>query len=125
MSETSVESFCPLFHHAVELIGRRWTGVILQAMFAGRTRYAEIRDTVPHLSDTMLRERLRELEIEGVVTRNVDPNPPIRVDYRLTAKGRALKDVVATIEAWAHEWVESPADEPPAIVPAQTASASV
>lgn len=118
------EAFCPFFHHAVELIGRRWTGVILQAMFAGRSRYAEIRDAVPRLSDTMLRERLRELEAEGIVSREVLPEPPIRVHYRLTEKGRALKDVVASIEAWADEWVESPDIDPSQQAPVQTAAAS-
>lgn len=111
MTRRSIEAVCPLFHHAVELIGRRWTGVILQAMFAGRIRYGQIRDAVPGLSDTMLRARLRELESEGIVTREVVPGPPIRVHYRLTPKGRALKEVVETIEAWADEWIEGPTED--------------
>ena len=106
------EDFCPQYHHAVELIGKRWTGVILLALIAGRTRYAEIRDAVPHLSDTMLGQRLRELEAEGIVTRQVSAQPPIRVDYRLTEKGRALDAAVKAISAWADEWVEMPDDDP-------------
>lgn len=99
------EGFCPHYHHAVELIGRRWTGVILLAMISGLSRYAEIRDAVPHLSDTMLGQRLRELEEEGIVVREVSPRPPIRVDYRLTEKGRALQAAVEAISAWADAWV--------------------
>lgn len=102
--------FCSQYHHAVELIGKRWTGVILMAMMNGRSRYAELRDAVPELSDTMLGQRLRELEREGIVTREVAPNPPIRVDYRLTDKGRALDAAIQAISAWADTWVEPVAD---------------
>jgi len=102
------EDFCPQYHHAVELIGKRWTGVILLALIAGRTRYAEIRDAVPHLSDTMLGQRLRELEAEGIVTRTVVPETPVRIEYRVTEKGRALMPVLDAIAAWAHDWSSVP-----------------
>ncbi len=100
------EAYCEQYHHAVELIGKRWTGVILLVMMAGRTRYAEIRDAVPQLSDTMLGQRLRELESEGVVARQVSSGPPIRVDYRLTEKGRALQDAIEAISSWADNWIQ-------------------
>jgi DNA-binding HxlR family transcriptional regulator len=100
------EGFCPQYHHAVELIGKRWTGVILLAMISGLSRYAEIRDAVPHLSDTMLGQRLRELEAEGIVVREVEPEPPVRVHYRLTEKGRALETAIRAISNWADAWVE-------------------
>jgi DNA-binding HxlR family transcriptional regulator len=102
-------AFCPQYHHAVELIGKRWTGVILRTLIAGLSRYAEIRAAVPHLSDTMLGQRLRELEAEGIVTREVAPGPPIRVDYRLTEKGRALDEAITALSNWADTWVEQPA----------------
>ncbi len=102
--------FCAQYHHAVELIGKRWTGVILMAMMNGHSRYAEIRDAVPDLSDTMLGQRLRELEAEGIVIREVEPEPPIRVHYRLTEKGRALDAAVGAISAWADTWVEASDD---------------
>ncbi|MBI2684121.1 MAG: helix-turn-helix transcriptional regulator [Actinobacteria bacterium] len=102
------EAFCPHYHHAVELIGRRWTGAILLAMISGLSRYAEIRDAVPHLSDTMLGQRLRELEDEGIVSREISPRPPIRVDYRLTEKGLALQGAIEAISAWADTWVAVP-----------------
>lgn len=108
------EAFCPVFHHAIELIGKRWTGVILHAILHGCTRYADIRDAVPGLSDTMLGERLRELEAEGLVTRHVSPRPPIRVDYCLTPKGQALQDAINAISSWADRWVEEPVPVKPA-----------
>lgn len=99
-------AFCPVFHHAIELIGKRWTGVIICSMLAGCTRYADIRDAVPGLSDTMLGGRLRELEAEGVLTRTVTAGPPIRVDYHLTGKGKALLEPIAAISSWSEYWAK-------------------
>lgn len=96
--------FCPYFHHAMELIGRRWTGVVVRAMFAGATRFSDIRAAVPDLSDKMLAERLKELEAEGLVTRTVVPSTPVRVEYRLTEKGRDLEAVVEAVGAWVARW---------------------
>jgi DNA-binding HxlR family transcriptional regulator len=89
-------SFCPVYHQAVELIGRRWTGAILRAMLAGAT---------PSLSDRLLSERLKELEQHGIVTRTVIPNTPVRIEYRLTEKGADLSGVVEAISAWGETWL--------------------
>lgn len=99
-------SFCPRYHHAVELIGRRWTGAILRAMFGGASRFGEIAAAVPDLSDRMLSERLKQLEAEDVVARIVHAEVPVRIEYRLTDKGRALEPVVAELSAWAERWVD-------------------
>jgi DNA-binding HxlR family transcriptional regulator len=99
------DGFCPAFHRAVELIGRRWTGVVLRAMLQGATRYSEIRAAVPDLSDKMLAERLKELEAERVVSRVVIPSTPVRVEYHLTEKGRALDAAVTAVAAWADAWM--------------------
>ena len=106
-------SFCPRFLHAVELVGRRWTGSILRALLAGPVRYHEIRSAIPDLSDRMLSERLRELEAEGIVTRSVIPETPVRVEYALTEKGRALEGPISAIAAWAEAWLPAP-DQPAA-----------
>ena len=103
-------SFCPRFLHAVELVGRRWTGSILRTLLRGPARYHEIRSAIPDLSDRMLSERLRELETEGIVTRSVIPETPVRVEYELTEKGRSLETAIVAIADWAEKWV--PADEP-------------
>jgi DNA-binding HxlR family transcriptional regulator len=100
---------CARYHHAVELIGRRWAGAIIQALFAGPARFASIRDAIPDISDRMLSERLKELEAEGIVTRHVHPDAPVRVEYELTDKGRDLQTALAAIGAWAERWLESPA----------------
>ena len=104
----SGHALCPRFHHAVELIGGRWTGPILQLLMAGPSRFAELRDAIPHISDRMLSERLRALESEGLVARTVLPEPPIRVEYALTDKGRELHAALAAIAKWAERWVTLP-----------------
>jgi DNA-binding HxlR family transcriptional regulator len=95
---------CPHYHRAIELIGRRWTGAILSAMLNGATRYTEIINAVPGLSDRLLSERLKELEAEGIVTRVVFPETPVRIEYLLTAKGRDLGEVTDAVTAWASRW---------------------
>ena len=102
----SQQSICPKYHKAVELIGRRWSGAIISAMLAGDSRYHQIRESVPDISDRMLAERLRELEAEGVVVRHVFPTTPVRIEYELTDKGRALEAAIVAIGKWADQWIE-------------------
>lgn len=100
-----LSGFCPHYHQAVQLVGRRWTGSILRAIMAGRHRYAEIRSTIPGVSDTMLAQRLNEMEREGLVDRRVIPESPVRVEYHLTEKGQALLPAVRALAAWADTWL--------------------
>jgi DNA-binding HxlR family transcriptional regulator len=101
---------CSRFHRAVELIGGRWTGAIIQTLLQGPSRYAFIRAAIPDITDRMLSERLRSLEAEGVLTRRVVPESPIRVEYELTEKGRSLDSALREIAAWAERWIA--ADDP-------------
>lgn len=100
-----ITPFCPVYHEAIELIGRRWTGAILRVLLSGATRFSDVTTTIPGLSDRLLSERLKELESEGIVTRTVYPETPVRVEYGLTEKGRALTDVVEAVSAWAERWL--------------------
>ena len=99
-------SLCPRFHHAVELIGRRWTGAIISTLMTGRARFNAIAAAIPDLSDRMLSERLRELEAEGIIQRMVIPETPVRVEYELTDKGHALEDAMSALGKWAEAWIE-------------------
>ena len=99
---------CPHFHRAVELIGRRWTGAILSAMLSGASRFTDIVNAVPGLSDRLLSERLKELECEGIVQRVVHPETPVRIEYLLTAKGHDLGAVVEEVRTWANRWPSPP-----------------
>lgn len=96
---------CPKFHAAVELIGRRWCGALIHVLMDGRLRYSELKDAVPDISDRMLSERLKELEAEGIIKRIVTPDTPVRVEYELTPKGRALEGPLRTLGDWASTWV--------------------
>jgi DNA-binding HxlR family transcriptional regulator len=95
---------CTRFHAAIELIGRRWNGVILQQLLAGPLRFSEIRRGVPNLTDAMLAQRLRELEDADVVERVVTDDRPVQVSYRLTPVGERLAPVLEAVAQWGHDW---------------------
>ncbi|HEX3550990.1 MAG TPA: helix-turn-helix domain-containing protein [Candidatus Elarobacter sp.] len=98
--------FCPRFQYAIELIGRRWIGAILRMLVNGPARFNEIMAAVPNLSDRLLTERLRELEREGLVSRTVSTDRPIKVTYALTDCGRSLSEIICQIGTWSERWVE-------------------
>jgi DNA-binding HxlR family transcriptional regulator len=99
---------CPLYHRAVELIGRRWTGAILEILLQGGSlRFSQIACSVTDLSDRMLSDRLKELEAHGLVERTVFPGPPVRVEYALTHKGQELAPALAELKRWARHWLAS------------------
>ena len=95
---------CPHFHAAIELIGKRWTGAILCALTEGPLRFAELARAVPGLSDRLLSQRLRELEVEGLVGREVESGAPVRVTYSLTEKGAGLRPAIGELKEWAKRW---------------------
>jgi DNA-binding HxlR family transcriptional regulator len=103
---------CARFHRAVELIGGRWTGAIIQTLLQGKTRYALIKAAIPDITDRMLSERLRSLESEELLTRRVVPESPVRVEYELTQKGRSLQKSLEEIGAWAERWIPLESEEP-------------
>jgi DNA-binding HxlR family transcriptional regulator len=100
-----ISPVCSRFHRAIELIGSRWTGAILQTLLQGKTRYASIKGAVPDITDRMLSERLRSLEAEGLVLRAVIPETPVKVEYELTKKGRELQNALREIASWAERWI--------------------
>jgi DNA-binding HxlR family transcriptional regulator len=99
------ETCCSAYHHAIELIGKRWTGAILFVLLDGPLRFSEVKVLVPDLSDRLLSERLKELEAEGIVERRVIDDMPVRVEYTLTEKGRALEPAVRSLKVWARSWL--------------------
>ena len=95
-----VESQCRAFQLALEVLGRPWCALILNVMQDGRLRFSEIRERAQGPGDKILSGRLRDLEARGLVIREVDPGPPVRVTYELTKGGRAFGEVAAAIERW-------------------------
>ncbi len=99
---------CGLYHQAVELVGKRWTGAILLVLLQGPLRFSEVRELVPDISDRLLSERLKELEAEGIVERRVSDHGPVRVEYALTDKGRALLPLLEDMRRFGREWLSRP-----------------
>ena len=100
-------ALCSRFHRASELIGRRWTGAIIFVLLGSTCRFATLRDAIPDITDRMLSERLQELEQEGLVERTVLPETPVRVEYALSKKGKALQPAIEAIADWSHTWVKT------------------
>ncbi|MBP1157066.1 MULTISPECIES: helix-turn-helix domain-containing protein [unclassified Paenibacillus] len=96
---------CPKFEAAFELLGKRWTGLIIRALLSGSKRFKDISTIIEHMSDRMLSERFKELETEGIIIRRVYDEIPVRIEYELTDKGRALEPMMTECEKWAEEWI--------------------
>jgi DNA-binding HxlR family transcriptional regulator len=96
---------CSLYHRAIELVGKRWSGAILLVLMDGPAHFSAIKQLVPDISDRLLSERLKELEAEGLVERTVIDASPVRVEYALTEKGRALEPSVRALRHWAQDWL--------------------
>ena len=99
------EKLCIQYQYAVEILSRRWTSLILKVLLEKPYRFSELAELLSVVSDRVLSERLKELEQAGIVGRRVYPDTPIRVEYSLTEKGRALGPAIKAIEDWSYQWV--------------------
>ncbi len=104
MRDINAPAFCTVYTHAVELIGRRWSGAIVRALSNGVERFSDLASTIQGISFKMLSERLKELEDTHIVDRIVTTSRPVQIAYRLTPKGQALAVVLGSVAAWAYEW---------------------
>ncbi len=102
-----MKNMCPKYQAAMDILGKRWTGLIVNVLLEGPKRFSALASRLDLVSERMLSERLKELELHGIVVRQVLPDSPVRVQYDLTPKGRALSGVVAAIASWAAEWVSA------------------
>jgi DNA-binding HxlR family transcriptional regulator len=101
----SVDPTCKAFQAAIEVLGRPWTGLILGVLSAGPLRFSEVSAGAKGVGDKILSTRLKELETRGIVAREVDPGPPVKVAYRLTERGRAFEHVMEAIERWGRDLI--------------------
>lgn len=95
---------CPRLSKAMDLIGKRWVGLILYELLDGPQRFNQIQTDLP-ISGRLLSERLKELEKEELVERHVYTEIPVRVEYSLTAKGLDMKNTIDEIEKWSKKWL--------------------
>jgi|ERR1700694_5869805 DNA-binding HxlR family transcriptional regulator len=108
--EISGDHMCPRFKWAVQVLNKRWTPMIVRTLLARPRRFSDMTAIIPGLSDRLLSERLKELEVCGIVERRVYAETPVRIEYLLTDRGRELDGVIEAIQLWADRWnpVEAP-----------------
>ena len=95
---------CPRFEQAVGMLSKRWNALIIFSLLGESQRFCTMTESIG-ISNRLLSERLKELEKDGIVTRNVYPETPVRIEYSLTEKGRALAPVMEEIQKWSQEWL--------------------
>ena len=96
------EEECREFQLSVELAGRKWSAAILMAGARGARRFSEYRSRVEGISDRLLAARLKELEQEGLIERDVQPTTPVSISYQLTPSGRQLISLLHPLVTWSH-----------------------
>ncbi len=99
---------CPRFDRAISVLSKKWNCMIIRCMLAEPRRFSDISSYVQGLSDRLLSQRLHELEESGIVERRVYDSKPVLVEYSLTQKGRAFRQVVEAIQQWANQWEAHP-----------------
>ncbi|HZT96025.1 MAG TPA: helix-turn-helix domain-containing protein [Chloroflexota bacterium] len=104
MTAVRSEELCPRYCRAIEILGKRWTCLILSILLQGPHRFSELEHSVPGIGGRMLTERLKDLESHGILKREARSESAGRVEYSLTSKGYGLRRVIAEIQKWADEW---------------------
>lgn|SRR5690625_1172312 len=99
------EQMCPRYEAAMGILGKKWTGMLIRILLGGPRRFSDFKAQIPDLSDRLLSERLSELEELGVINRTVHDCKPVKIEYELTEKGRALEPVVEAIQNWSEKWM--------------------
>ena len=118
MSKQSFAAIACSIARAVDVVGQRWTPLILRDQFAGMARFEDIRRDLG-IASNVLAVRLDDLEQHGVVERRQYQSAPARHEYVLTEKGRDLYPVIATLVAWGDKWLAEPAGPPALTVHAE------
>lgn len=102
---------CPIAR-TLDLVGDRWTLLIVRDLFLGDRRFTEIRKRSPGMPTKMLSDRLKSLEQHGIVERKVYSEHPLRAEYQLTTLGRSLEPIVSAIFEWGMQHIVASAERP-------------
>ena len=102
---------CPRYDRAIGILCKKWNCLIIRSMLSAPRRFTDISNYVEGLSDRLLSQRLQELEESGIVERKVYDSKPVLVEYALTEKGAAFRQVVEAIQRWADDWEANPLEE--------------
>lgn len=98
---------CPRFEKAVNILSQRWTALVIYQMLESPKRFGEIQSAIG-VSGKVLSDRLKNMEQEGLIKRDVYPETPVVIEYSLTEKGESLEPVLRDIENWSSDWIEYP-----------------
>lgn len=109
MAQDLEQPVCQHFQRAADLVGKRWVPQLIRVLLTGPARYTDLKAGIPQISDHLLSERLKELEADDIVVREVTPSIPVRIEYRLTDRGQDLASVIGELAAWAERWTDEPA----------------
>ncbi|MEC5424396.1 helix-turn-helix domain-containing protein [Virgibacillus sp. C22-A2] len=105
-----MEKLCPRFEKAMGLLSKRWVGLIIFELLKEKKRFSEMEADLP-ISGRLLSDRLKMLEKEGIVERNIYSEFPVRIEYALSDKGKALEPVIREIQTWADGFVTNESDQ--------------
>jgi DNA-binding HxlR family transcriptional regulator len=106
MTQAGYTQFCPIAL-ASEVLGTRWTLVVLRELLAGSTRFNDLRRGVPRMSPALLSKRLKELEEAGILQRGASQAERGVLEYQLTRSGQDLKPVIEAMGVWGQRWVKA------------------
>ena len=93
---------------ALDLVGDKWTLLIVRDLASGPRRFVELQRTLPGISTEQLRSRLNRMVADGLLTRQRYREVPPRVDYELTERAGELMPVVGALARWGYDWTWSP-----------------
>ncbi len=99
-------TICPKFEKAISLLSQRWTGLVIYQLLTGPQRFNEIQSAIG-ISGKVLSDRLKELEANGIIKREVIPETPVIIEYSLTEKGKSMEKILKSIEEWSQDWMET------------------
>lgn len=102
----NTSQLCPKFEKAMSILSQRWTGLVIYQLHSGPQRFCTIESSIG-ISGRLLSDRLKHLENEGIVKREVYPETPIRIEYSLTEKGEQLRPLMKELEKWSQNWIDS------------------
>lgn len=94
---------CPV-ETTLSLIGSKWKVLILRDLLPGTKRFGELKKSIGHVSQKVLTNQLREMELQGLVNRKVYAEVPPRVEYSLTDLGLSLKPILDAMWNWGEEY---------------------
>ncbi|GAB6989209.1 winged helix-turn-helix transcriptional regulator [Paenibacillus pini] len=105
MTKDGIDELCSKVEKCYHIFSKKWMGLIIHTLMANPQRFSEIHSRIPDLSKRMLNERIKELEHNGIIVRNVITSSPLKIEYSLTAKGNELGFALQQVELWAAKWL--------------------